>query len=159
MYPDIAMYLSLQKAHGVIKHGAAEAVKGTGSTLFTLAGAVALGFGVPLLWIFLASAIAGGDRNVTSSLVVFTATGVIGTYWVLLVVAAWARASLLDREGGRSVRRQSWNRSMRDEPFRPGRGRSDPIERIFVIAAILGFIAFEVWFALFAGSPFGSYPG
>jgi hypothetical protein len=149
------MYLKLEQTASGLKHAAAETVRGTGSTLFTLAGAAVVGFGVPLFWIWVASVAAGSDRTVTTSLAVFTAIGVIGTYWVLLLVAGWLRGRLLAGSGSR-IRRQSWNRSMRDEPFRPGRGKSDPIERIFVAAAILGFIAFEVWFALFAGSPFGS---
>jgi hypothetical protein len=149
------MYMRLEQTTNGLRHAAAEAVRGTGSTLFTLAGAVVIGFGVPLFWIWVASVAAGGDRTVTTSLALFTAIGVIGTYWVLLLVAAWLRGRLLV-ESGSGIRRQSWNRSMRDEPFRPGRGKSDPIERIFVAAAILGFVAFEVWFALFAGSPFGS---
>jgi hypothetical protein len=149
------MYLKLEQTTSGLRHAAAETVRGTGATFFTLAGAVVIGFGVPLLWIWVASVAAGSDRTVTTSLALFTAIGVIGSYWVLLLVGAWLRSRLL-AESGSGIRRQSWNRSMRDEPFRPGRGKSDPIERIFVAAAILGFIAFEVWFALFAGSPFGS---
>jgi hypothetical protein len=147
------MYLKRQHAATGIRHAAAEAARGTGSTFFTLVGALVIGFGVPLLWIWVASVVAGSDRHVTSSLALFTATGIIATYWVLLLVGAWLRGRLLDDREGPAIRRQSWNRSMRDEPFRPGRGKSDPVERIFVLAAILGFIAFEVWFALFAGSP------
>lgn len=47
----------------------------------------------------------------------------------------------------------SWNRSFRDEPLRHGEARMDPIERLFVATAVFGIIAFEVWFAFFAGSP------
>jgi hypothetical protein len=151
------MYLSGSRAVEGVKHAAAGTVRGTGTTVFTLLGAVGLGFGVPLFWIWVASVAAGGSRTVTSSLALFTAIGVISTYWVLLLVGAWIRARMLARdESAPRVRRQSWNRSMRDEPFRPGHSKSDPVERIFVAAAILGFVAFEVWFAFFAGSPFGS---
>ena len=154
------MYLRVPTALGGVKHAAVEVVKGGGSVAFTLCGAILIGFGVPLLWILVASAVAGSDRNVTGSLLLFTATGVIATYWAVLLGAAWVRGRLVGRAGKSApIRRQSWNRSMRDEPFDPGRGDSDPIERIFVAAAILGFIAFEIWFALFAGSPFVSYPG
>ena len=52
----------------------------------------------------------------------------------------------------------SWNRSFRDEPLHVGDEGSDPVERIFVIVAVLGVIAFEVWFFFFAGSPLPSQP-
>ena len=151
------MYLNASHAANGVKHVTASAVRGTGSTLFTLFGAVGLGFGVPLFWIWVASVAAGGSRTVTTSLALFTAIGLIGSYFLLLLVAAWVRGMLLARdESTARVRRQSWNRSMRDEPFRPGHSKSDPVERIFIAAAILGFVAFEIWFAFFAGSPFGS---
>ena len=151
------MYLTGTRALAGAKHAAADTVRGAGTTAFTLFGAVGLGFGVPLFWIWVASVAAGESRTVTTSLALFTAIGVIGSYFVLLLVAAWLRARLLARdESTARVRRQSWNRSMRDEPFRPGHSRSDPVERIFIAAAILGFLAFEIWFAFFAGSPFGS---
>jgi hypothetical protein len=149
------MYLKPHLRLTVVKRAATSTLRGTGSTLLTLAGAVVLGFGVPLLWVWVASVAAGGDRTVTTSLALFTAIGVIASYWVLLLIAAWIRGGLLADDEPK-VRRQSWNRSMRDEPFRPGHSKSDPIERIFILAAILGFVAFEIWFALFAGSPFGS---
>ena len=58
--------------------------------------------------------------------------------------------SAMSRTCGRSAR-MSWNRSFRDEPYRPGEQKSDPVERLFVITAVLGFIAFEIWFLFFAG--------
>jgi hypothetical protein len=52
----------------------------------------------------------------------------------------------------------SWNRSFRDEQHRPGGQRSDPIERVFVITAVVGLVAFQVWFFFFAGSPLPNQP-
>ena len=42
---------------------------------------------------------------------------------------------------------------MRDSRYRPGIGDSDPVERLFVVTAIVSIIGFAVWFALFAGAP------
>ena len=63
-----------------------------------------------------------------------------------------------EEQDPRKVRRMSWNRSFRDEPYRPGEHKSDPVERLFVITAVAGFIAFEIWFLFFAGSPLPSQP-
>ena len=52
----------------------------------------------------------------------------------------------------------SWNRSFRDESRRLEDEQTDPIERLFVIVAILGLVAFEIWFFFFAGSPLPNQP-
>jgi hypothetical protein len=149
MYPRLT--------HGLegARRVASSTVRSTGTTAFTIIGALALGFGVPLFWVWVASVAAGSERTVTTSLALFLAIALIGSYFVLLLIAGWVRGRLID-QGELKMRRASWNRSMRDEPFRPGHSRSDPVERIFILAAILGFVAFEIWFAFFAGSPFGS---
>jgi type VI protein secretion system component VasK len=126
---------------------------------FTLAGIVLLGVGVPLLWVWAASMLAGDDRHLTSALAIFTATGILVTYWVALVVAGMVRSRWVTEEDERSnVRRASWNRSFRDEPLEYGKERMDPIERVFILTAVLGIIVFEVWFLFFAGSPLAGFP-
>ena len=133
---------------------------GTGSTAFTLVGAILIGFGVPLFWIFLASQLYGKTGAVTGPVAVFIGTGILVSYWGLLVIASWVRARLLAREAGhRRGARDPWNRSMRDMPYRPGSQRSDPVERLFVATAIISLIGFAVWFAFFAGAPFPNNPG
>jgi hypothetical protein len=134
---------------------------GTGSTAFTLIGALLIGFGVPLLWIFIASQFYGKTGAVTGPVAVFIGTGILVSYYGLLLVASWIRARLLARqnEGRRGVSRDPWNRSMRDTPYRPGQQRSDPIERLFIATAVISLIAFLVWFAFFAGAPFPTNPG
>jgi hypothetical protein len=49
--------------------------------------------------------------------------------------------------------RYPWNRSMRDEPYRPGTQKLTPVEAVFVGTAIVASIAMLVWFFAFAGSP------
>jgi multisubunit Na+/H+ antiporter MnhC subunit len=133
---------------------------GTGSTAFTLVGAILIGFGVPLFWIFVASQLYGKTGAVTGPVAVFIGTGILVSYWGLLLIASWVRARLLDRrEGGRGGARDPWNRSMRDTPYRPGHHRSDPVERLFVATAIVSLVGFAVWFAFFAGAPFPNSPG
>ena len=133
---------------------------GTGSTAFTLVGAILIGFGVPLLWIFLASQLYGKTGAVTGPVAAFIGTGILVSYWGLLLIASWVRARMLHSAyGGRRGARDPWNRSMRDTPYKPGHQRSDPIERLFVATAIISLIGFAVWFAFFAGAPFPSNPG
>jgi hypothetical protein len=131
---------------------------GTGSTAFTLVGALLIGFGVPLFWIFIASQFYGKTGAVNGSVAAFIGTGILVSYYGLLLIASWVRARLIRREAGQPAR-DPWNRSMRDTPYRPGERRSDPVERLFVTTAIVSMIAFLVWFAFFAGAPFPSSPG
>jgi multisubunit Na+/H+ antiporter MnhC subunit len=131
---------------------------GTGSTAFTLVGAVVIGFGVPLFWIFIASQFYGKTGAVNGPVAAFIGTGILVSYYGLLLIASWVRARLLKREMGRPAR-DPWNRSMRDTPYKPGQEHSDPVERLFVATAIVSLVGFLVWFAFFAGAPFPSSPG
>jgi hypothetical protein len=140
-------------------HAIRRALVGTGSTALTLIGAALIGFGVPLFWIWIASTLYGKPGAVTGSVAAFIFTGILVSYWGLLLIASWIRARMINRALDQGPRRQSWNRSMRDTPFRPGSEQSDPIERLFVATAILSIVAFTIWFALFAGAPFPTSPG
>ena len=132
---------------------------GTGSTAFTLVGALLIGFGVPLFWIFIASQFYGKTGAVNGPVAVFIGTGILVSYYGLLLIASWVRARLLRRQAQGRGARDPWNRSMRDTPYRPGHHQSDPVERLFVATAIVSLIAFLVWFAFFAGAPFPNSPG
>src|SRR3954452_12369816 len=134
------------------------ALVGTGSTAFTLVGALAIGFGVPVFWIYVASHVYDKTGAVNGPVAVFIGTGILVSYYGLLLIASWVRGRMLRREGRRGAR-DPWNRSMRDTPYHPGHQRSDPIERLFVATAIVSLIAFLVWFAFFAGAPFPTSPG
>jgi multisubunit Na+/H+ antiporter MnhC subunit len=132
---------------------------GTGSTAFTLVGALVIGFGVPLFWIFVASQFYSKTGAVNGPVAVFIGTGILVSYYGLLLIASWVRARMLRRYADGRGQRASWNRSMRDTPYRPGHERSDPVERLFIATAIVSLIAFLVWFAFFAGAPFPNSPG
>jgi hypothetical protein len=137
-----------------VLHTIRRAAVGTGSTALTLVGACLIGFGVPLLWIWIASTLYHKPGAVTGSVAAFLFTGIVVTYWGVLLLGSWVRGRLLGRgvEPG-SVRRQSWNRSMRDTTYRAGIQDSDPIERLFVITAIVSLVGLAIWWAFFAGPP------
>jgi hypothetical protein len=138
---------------------ARRAASGISTVAFTLGGVALLGVGVPLFWIWTASQLAGEDKQVTSFLAIFIATGILVSYWVLLLLAGAARGRWVSEEDQRAkVSRASWNRSFRDEPLEYGKEKLDPVERVFILTTVVGFIAFEIWFAFFAGSPLGSGP-
>jgi hypothetical protein len=131
----------------------------TGSTLTGLAVAILVALGVPLAWVWIASQLAGTKREVTPSLAIFITTGILVSYWlVLLVGSALRRRSVGEEQEQARQRRMSWNRSFRDEPLHATDRGSDPIERIFIAVAVLAVIAFEIWFFFFAGSPLPSQP-
>lgn len=138
-------------------HRVRRLVIGVGS-LWGTAIAIVAAAGIPLAWIWFASKLAGTERELTPSLAVFIATGIIVSYWLALLAGTWIRGRSIDPGEERArVTRRSWNRSFSDAP-RPEDQRIDPIERLFIIVALLGIIAFEIWFFFYAGDPLPSQP-
>ena len=132
-------------------------VSGVGS-LWGIAIAIAVAGGIPLVWIWAASKLSGTKRDLTPSLAVFIATGIIVSYWLALLAGSWLRGRTGDRGEERArVRRRSWNRSFNDAPT-PEDQHIDPIERVFIVVGVLAIIAFEIWFFFFAGDPLPSQP-
>jgi hypothetical protein len=129
-------------------------VSGAGGLLI----AVLVALGIPLIWVWIASQLAGTRRELTPSLAILITTGILVSYWIALVCGSWLRSRVVGEERRRrQVRRMSWNRSFRDE-HQPGEDPTDPVERVFMIVAVLAVIAFEVWFFFFAGSPLPNQP-
>jgi MFS family permease len=123
-----------------------------------LALALAVALGIPLVWVWIASQLAGTERELTPSLAILITTGILVSYWVALVVGGWLRGRALGEEARRTQeRRMSWNRSFRDD-YRPGQSETDPVERLFVIVAVIAVVLFDVWFFFFAGSPLPNQP-
>ena len=120
--------------------------------------AILVAAGIPLAWIWIASKLAGTKRDLTPSLAILIATGIIVSYWLALLIASWFRGRSINsaEERGRA-RRRSWNRSFNDSPH-PGEEGIDPIERLFIVVGVLAIIAFEIWFFFFAGDPLPSQP-
>jgi 4-amino-4-deoxy-L-arabinose transferase-like glycosyltransferase len=131
--------------------------RGTGS-LTGLVVAIVVAIGVPLAWVWIASQIAGNKRDLTPELAILITTGILVSYWLVLLVGSRLRRHWVGESEERARhRRMSWNRSFRDEPLRTDR-QSDPVERLFIIVAVLAVIAFEIWFFFFAGSPLPNQP-
>src|SRR5215210_5711348 len=107
-------------------HSIRRALVGTGSGVLTLVGAVLIGFGIPVFWIWLASALYDKPGAVNGPVAAFIFTGILVSYWALLLGASWVRGRLLGSGLEPGPRRQSWNRSMRDSDYRPGQHQSDP---------------------------------
>jgi len=121
--------------------------------------ALVVALGIPLVWVWIASQIAGTKRDLTPSLALLITTGILISYWVALVLGSHLRGRWIsDAQQQAKVRRMSWNRSFRDEDPHTRDEGSDPVERLFVIVGVLGIIAFEVWFFFFAGSPLPNQP-
>jgi hypothetical protein len=121
--------------------------------------ALAVALGIPLAGVWIASRIAGSRQEVTPSLAILITTGILISYWLALVAGSRLRGRWVSEDEHRArVRRMSWNRSFRDEPHHPGEDPGDPVERLFVVVAVVAVIAFEIWFFFFAGSPLPSQP-
>jgi hypothetical protein len=149
----------VRSGHPNVRRTARGAARGTGWTLGGLAAALLIAVGVPLVWVWIASQLAGTKRDLTPSLAVLITTGILVSYWVVLLIGSAIRSRWVGKDEEQSrQRRMSWNRSFRDEPLDVANQGSDPIERLFVIVAVLAVIAFEIWFFFFAGSPLPNQP-
>ena len=111
---------------------------------------------MPLFWIYLASQLYGKTGAVTGPVAVFIGTGILVSYWGLLLIASWIRARTGRRPPARpsSTTARPGTAACATSATSPARSSSDPIERLFVATAIVSIIGFMIWFAFFAGAPF-----
>lgn len=128
--------------------------RGTLRVVAEIVGALVVGAGVPLLWIWIGSAIQGarGATRVEAPTALAMVVGILLTYALVLYIAAWIQGRGEERESRPPVR-YPWMRSMRDEPYRPGSAKLTPVETVFVVTAVVASIAMLIWFFAFAGSP------
>jgi amino acid transporter len=131
--------------------------KKLGRFVLEVVAAVLVGAGVPLLWVWIGSLIQSsrGATKVESSTAVVMVIGILVTYVVVLLVAAAIQGRGAGNEQA-TPPRYPWNRSMRDEPYRPGTSKLSPVEAVFVGTAVVASIAMMIWFFAFAGSPLPS---
>ena len=127
----------------------------------TIIVAAAIGFGIPLLWVWVGSQVQGGTgsaSNLDFSVAMLILFGIIVSYVVVLYLAGW----VMTRFGGeplegpqRGSANSPWMRGMTDSrAIHPGHpSRIDRIERTFVITTIIVTVAVSIWFFGFAGSP------
>ncbi len=126
----------------------------TGRFVLEIAAAALIGAGIPLLWIWIGSLIQSsrGAQHVEGSTAAIIFVGILVSYVIVLVIAGWIQGR---GEAAREAppARYPWNRSMRDEPYRPGTQKLTPVEAVFVGTAIVASIGMLIWFFAFAGSP------
>ena len=121
----------------------------------TVIAAAVIGFGVPLLWIWIGSQLQGdtGATNVDFSVAMAVLFGIIFTYVALLYLAGVVMhrvdKAAADRPG---AARAPWMRGMTDTR-RPGANEMGNVERVFVVTTMIVTAAFWLWFAFKAGSP------
>jgi hypothetical protein len=141
------------------RHSPATVARGALTGITGLIVAIVAAAGIPLVWVWIASQLAGTRRDITPSLALLITTGILVSYWVALVAGSRLRGRWVsDAQQQAKVRRMSWNRSFRDEARHPGDEETDPVERLFVVVGVLGIIGFEIWFFFFAGSPLPNQP-
>ena len=116
--------------------------------------------GAPLAAVWVGSRVQGtGPPSMTAILVV---AAVLLVLCLALVRALSALEAVYERANGIDVKRRRrtspWLRSMRGEREPTGREARPlmPLERVLVVAVVLGVLAFESWFFFFAGSSIGS---
>ena len=126
----------------------------TGRFVVEIAAAALIGAGVPLAWIWIGSLIQSsrGAQQVEGSTAAILFVGILGTYVLILMIAGAIQARSEDGDE-RAPTRYPWNRSMRDEPYRPGTQKLSPVEAVFVGTAVVASIGMLIWFFAFAGSP------
>jgi multisubunit Na+/H+ antiporter MnhC subunit len=125
----------------------------------TIVAAAVIGFGVPLLWLWIGSLVQGGSgaSSLDFSVAMLVLFGIIATYIAVLYVAGWVMAKAdpsVRSETQRGTAREPWMRGMTDS--RPIDRRSPlvgGIERVFVITTLVVSAAFWLWLLFLAGSP------
>jgi Na+/melibiose symporter-like transporter len=126
----------------------------TGRLVLEIAAAVLIGAGVPLLWVWIGSLIQASrdSQRVEGTTAVIMVVGILASYVIVLMIASAIQARSQAAED-QAPARYPWNRSMRDEPYRPGTQKLSPVEAVFVGTAVVASIAMLIWFFAFAGSP------
>lgn len=129
--------------------------------LLMILGSFALWLGVPYAGTWLASKVANTGPEHGSLSILLTIAGMV----LFAVVLSWLNNLYLrSTRGPEAVTRPTryvWNRSMRDEPYRPGVRRPGdppwrvrgPLELILSCSFVVALAAFLIWYFLFADSP------
>lgn len=133
---------------------------GTARLILVIVGALIIGLGVPALWFWVGSKL-GGDHvpgyHLSAQTFAAILPGMLITYLIVLDFAAWLYNRTMSEEEARErawpVRRAAWNRSMRDQRYRPGESKLSLVEVTFVLTATAASVAISIWFFFFAGSP------
>jgi hypothetical protein len=112
--------------------------------------------GAPLFAVWVGSKVQGNLNNLSMTAVFSVIAVLTAVVFGLAMVLTWLNAKYDELTGRPAAARQTspWLRSMRDEPEGDVRRKYgiSGVERVVVICAVAGVLAFEVWFFFFAGS-------
>jgi hypothetical protein len=118
--------------------------------------AINLWTGAPLLAVWVGSKVQGNLNNLSMTALFSVIVVLAATVFLLALALTWLNAKYDELTGRPAEARHTspWLRSMRDEREEHVRRKYGigGVERVVVICAVAGFLAFEVWFFFFAGS-------
>ncbi|MDX6506351.1 MAG: hypothetical protein QOG06_995 [Gaiellaceae bacterium] len=116
--------------------------------LLFVIGVPVLGFGIPLVWLWIASRFADFRVGIGYGPLAVLCLGMLATYLAVTVLAD----RLDGRERHEPVRRAAWMASLSSE-----RKRATPttsVERMFLTTVFVVGIVFEIWLIAFAHTSF-----
>jgi hypothetical protein len=112
--------------------------------------------GAPLFAVWVGSKVQGSLNNISMTALFSVVLVLAGSVFGLALVLTWLNTRYDDLTGRPAAARQTspWLRSMRDEREEDVQRKYGigGVERIVVISAVAGVLAFELWFFFFAGS-------
>jgi hypothetical protein len=112
--------------------------------------------GAPLFAVWVGSKVQGNLNNISMTALFSVVVVLAGMVFLLAYLLTWLNAKYDEITGRPAVARQTspWLRSMRDEREDDVRDKYGigGVERVVVICAVAGCLAFEAWFFFFAGS-------
>jgi hypothetical protein len=112
--------------------------------------------GAPLLAVWVGSKVQGNLNNLSMTAVFSVVAVLAASVFLLALLLTWLNAKYDELTGRPPAARQTspWLRSMRDEREENVRRKYGigGVERVVVICAVAGLLAFEIWFFFFAGS-------
>jgi hypothetical protein len=112
--------------------------------------------GAPLFAVWVGSKVQGSLNNISMTALFSVVLVLAGSVFGLALILTWLNTRYDDLTGRPAAARQTspWLRSMRDEREEDVQRKYGigGVERIVVISAVAGVLAFELWFFFFAGS-------
>jgi hypothetical protein len=112
--------------------------------------------GAPLFAVWVGSKVQGNLNNISMTALFSVVAVLAATVFGLALLLTWLNTKYDELTGRPATARQTspWLRSMRDERDDEVRRkyRINGVERVVVLCAVAGVLAFEGWFFFFAGS-------
>lgn len=123
--------------------------------MLTIVAAIAIGFGVPLAWLWIGSQLQGdtGATNLNFSVAMAILFGIIASYVLLLYLAGIVMSVLASSADDSPGPRAPWMRGMTDTRPHQRQQSLGTVERVFVVTTMIVTAAFWFWFAFESGSP------